>query len=159
MVEDKRKATQGFIVGRKVENVKAQEFLKQPRKLDVMIKNKLIEKEQWRTIAMGTTAQMGGERVQTSSSQQKMADAVGKYVDMEKEIDKTIDTLIDTKQDVIAVIERLNPIEYDVLHKRYIQYLTFDEIADSLGVTYSNTTTLHGRAIKSVQKILDARKD
>ena len=144
---------------RKNKKMQAQEFLRQLKKLDIMIQNKLIEKEQWRTIATGTTAQIGGERVQTSSSQQKMADAVGKYVDMEKEIDRIIDTLVDTRQDVIKVIERLDLIEYDVLHKRYVQYLTFDEIADKCDKTYSHITTIHGRALKNVQKILDARKD
>ena len=135
--------------------MEAKQFLMQPKKIDVMITNKLLEKQQWKTIALGTTAQMGSERVQTSSSQQKMADAIGKYVDMEKEIDSMIDSLIDTKRFVIKVIEKLDLIEYDVLHKRYIQNLTFDEIADRCDRTYSHITTIHGKALKNVQKILD----
>ncbi len=139
--------------------MKAQCFLKQLKKLDVMISNKIIEKEQWRTIAMGTTTKMGGERVQTSGSQQRMADAVGKYVDMEKEIDRIIDTLVDTRNDVLSVIELLNATEYDIMHKRYVQYMTFDEIAADYDRSTSWATTIHGRALKNVQKILDARKD
>lgn len=136
----------------------AKKFLQQLKKLDYMITNKIIEKEQWMTIATGTTAQMGGERVQSSGSQQKMADAVGKYIDMEKEIDKIIDALVDTRQDVINVIEKLNATEYDLLHKIYVQYMTLDDVGELYEKSYSWVTTVHGRALKNVQKILDGRK-
>ena len=136
----------------------AQVFLEQLKKLDCMIENKLIEKEQWKAIATGTTTHSEGERVQSSGSQQKMADAVCKYIDIEKDIDRYIDKLIDTKQDVISVIEQLNTIEYDLLHKHYVQYLTFDEIADMYGKSRSWATTVHGRALANVKIILNERK-
>ena len=118
----------------------------------------MIECAQWRSIATGTTAQMGGERVQSSGSQQKMADAVDRYVDIENEIDKFIDKLVDKKKDVISVIEHLNATEYDILHKVYVQYFTLDEVAEMYEKTYSWATTVHGRALRNVQKILDSRK-
>lgn len=136
----------------------AQMFLKQLKKLDCMIENKLIEKEQWKAIATGTTAHSEGDRVQSSGSQQKMADAVCKYLDIEKDIDRYIDKLIDAKQDVISVIEQLATTEYDLLHKHYVQYLTFDEIADAYGKSRSWATTVHGRALVNVNRILEERK-
>lgn len=138
--------------------MKAKDFLKQLKKLDKMIDNKMIEKQQWVAIATGTTSFSDGDRVQSSGSQQKMADAVGKYIDIEAEIDQCIDRLIDIKKDVISVIEQLNATEYDVLHKVYVQYQTFDEVAVLYGKTYSWTTTVHGRALKNVQRILDQRE-
>lgn len=136
---------------------KAKEFLRQLKKLDKMIENKLIEKEQWKAIATGTTAQMGGERVQSSGSQQKMADAVGQYIDIENEINETIDKLIDKKKDVISVIEQLPFTEYDLLHLVYVQYVTLEEAANHYGNSYSWATTVHGRALKNVNRILDER--
>ena len=132
----------------------AKGFLKQIGKLNTLISNKLVEKEQWKCIATGTTMQLS-ERVQSSGSQQKMADAVSKYIDMEKEIDKCIDDLIDKKQEVIRVIEQLDTIEYDVLHKIYVQFFTLQEVADMLEKSYSSITSIHGRALVNVQKILD----
>lgn len=143
---------------RKVQRVDAKKYLKQLKRLDTMITNKLIEKEQWKAISMGTTAQMGGERVQASGSQQKMADAVCKYIDIEKEVDACIDRLIDTKKDVISVIEQLNTTEYDLLHKVYVQYITLEDVANMYGKSYTWVTTVHGRALKAVQDILDSRK-
>lgn len=136
----------------------AKSYLREVEKLDVRIQNKLIERQQWRDIALDITASVGGERVQASSSQQKMADAVVKCVDMESEIDALIDCLIETKKDVIATIEQLdNPTEYDILHKRYIQFMTLQEIADRYGREYTTITTTHGRALKNVQMLLDKR--
>ena len=136
----------------------AKDFLKQLKKLDRLIENKLAEIMQWKSIAMGTTAQMGGERVQFSGSQQKMADSIERYIDIEHEIKECIDELYRTKKDVIGVIEQLKATEYDVLHKIYVQYLTFDEVAALYGKSKSWSTTVHGRALKNVQRILDERE-
>ena len=94
--------------------------------------------------------------MQSSGSQQKMADAIVKCVDMETEIDRLIDELIDSKKKVIETIEKLySPTEYKILHMRYIQYISLTDIADTLGKEYTWVTTTHGRALKSVQNILD----
>ena len=139
--------------------MRAKDFLRQVKKIDMVIRNKMAEREQWRAIATGTTAQMGGERVQSSGSKQKMADAVGRYVDIETEIDKYIDALVDTKKEIISVIEQLDVEEYDVLHKVYVQYFTLDEVASMNAKSYSHITTVHGRALKNVQNVLDKRKE
>lgn len=139
--------------------MKAQDFLRQVRKLDLQITNKLIEQRQWRDIALGITANMEGERVQSSGGKSKMADAVGKCVDIEAEIDGLIDKLIDTKKEVVQAIERLDsPTEYDVLHRRYIQFLSLQEIADHYRKDYGWATTTHGRALKNLQALLDKNK-
>lgn len=136
----------------------AKEYLKQVEKLDIRIKNKLIEQQQWREIALGITANMDGERVQSSGAKSKMADAVAKCVDIEAEINSLVDILIDTKKVVIQTIERLDSAtEYNLLHLRYIQFKSLQEIADQYGRDYGWATTTHGRALKSLQTILDGR--
>ena len=147
--------------------MKAKEFLEQVRKLNVLIENKLAEIAQWKAIATSATA--GGtdvvingkihqmDKVQSSGSQQKMADAVIHYVDLEAEINADIDKLIDAKKDVLKVIEQLEAEKYDLLHKVYVQGFTLDEVALKYGFSYSWATTLHGRALKDVQIILDER--
>lgn len=136
----------------------AKYFLLRLKKTDKLIENKLIEKEQWKSIAMGTSARMGGERVQSSGSQQKMADAIERYVEIEGEIDRYIDRLIDTKKDVISVIEQLDAIEYDLLHVVYVQYRTLEDFAEKYDRTYRWAAGVHGRALMNVMKILEERK-
>ena len=139
------------------EKNKAQLYLEQVDKLDARIENKLVEQRQWRGVALGITSNTEGERVQSSGNQQKMASAIDRVVDLESEINELVDRLIDYKQEVIQTIEQLNATEYDVLHKRYIQGMTFDEIGAVKRKSKSWATTVHGRALQSLNRILEAR--
>ena len=139
--------------------METKEWLKQPRKLDLQIRNKLIEKQQWKDIALGITSNMNGERVQSSGSPTKMSDAIAKCVDMEAEIDSLIDKLIDTKREVIQTIEQLeSPTQYNVLHMIYIQGKTLQEVADEYNMSYDWAATTHGRALKGVRAIREGSK-
>lgn len=133
-------------------------YLKQLEKLDTIIQNKEIEKAQWKAIALSVTSHSEGERVQSSGSKQKMADAVDRWIMIEKEIDSLIDKMVDTKLEIIQTIEQLKATEYDLLHKIYIQRMTFKEVAAAKDKSVSWATTVHGRALQSLQKILDQRE-
>ena len=150
----------GQAVASKREKSKAQKYLEKVEKLDAIITNKLIEQRQWKEIALGITANMGGEKVQSSGSQSKMADALNKCIDMEAEIDRAVDKLIDKKREVIATIEALeSPSEYRLLHARYIQHIELKEIAEMWGKEYTTITTMHGRAIANVQRIMEGKNN
>lgn len=136
----------------------AKEFLRQIKKLDKLIENKLAEVQQWKELATNISPNMTGEKVKSSGNPHKIADAIGRYIDLEREINQDIDRLVETKKDVISVIEQLNATEYDVIHKIYVQNLTFDEVAYACRHSRSWATTIHGRALKHVQTILDRRK-
>lgn len=135
----------------------AKEYLLQLRKIDRLIENKIAESDYWRSVALGTSSFSDGDRVQSSGSKQKMADAVCRYMTIEKEIDAEIDRLVDTKQEVIKTIEQLRTDEYDILHKAYVQFKDFGVIAIEMDRSRSWVTSVHGRALANVQKILDER--
>lgn len=137
--------------------MQAKVFLRQLSKINSMIKNKMIEKEQWKSIALGTTANLGTERVQSSGSKQKMADAIDNYTDIEREINEHIRELIRKEREIIQVIEQLNSAEYDLLHKIYVQGMSFDDAAIEYGKSYSWVTTIHGRALKNLNDILQKK--
>lgn len=139
--------------------MKAKEYLMQVSKIDSMINNKIQEIRQWMDIATSATVSSNGERVQSSGKQQKMADAVGRYVDIQKEINADIDLLVDTKQAVIKTIEQLPEAEYDLLHMVYIQGFELNAAADMKNKTYTWATTTHGRALSHLQKIIDSEGD
>lgn len=146
---------------------KAKEFLGQIKKINVMIENKIAEVEHWKSVALGIVPsgvdiKVNGvvqqmDKVQASGSQQKMADAICKYIDLQAEINADIDNLIDTRKNIIETIELLEAEKYDLLHKVYVQGFTLDEVAEVYGFSYSWATTLHGRALKDVEKTLDER--
>ena len=140
---------------------KAQVFLERVEMYDAIVENKLIEQLQWRELAENITANMEGERVQTSmTTTSKMADAVINCVMIEEEIAVAVEKLIAEKRKVTQTLEMLDsPIEYRLLHMRYIQHISLVDIADRLDQEYTWVTTTHGRALKNVQKILDRRSE
>lgn len=136
---------------------RAKDFLEEYRKLDEMIENKMYEVKRWIDIATNICPNYEGEKVQSSGSKQKMSDAVIKAIEMEQEINRTIDELIDLKQDIISVLEQLPPLEYGLLHRIYIQYKSLAEASYDLDKSESWGSTVHGRALFRVQRILEKR--
>lgn len=136
----------------------AKEYLKQIEKLDLMIDNKIAEIAQWKSVALKVTAFSDGERVQSSGSKQKMADAINRCIDIEAEVNQLIDNLYEVKRDIISTIEQLNATEYNILHKVYVQHESLQDVADDYGKAYTWITTVHGRALKNVQEIIENRK-
>lgn len=134
--------------------LRAKEYLQEIPKLNKLIKNKRIEKEQLLSIAYGITSHSEGERVQSSGNPQKMANAVETLVDYDREID----ALAKRKKEIISDIEQLNSVEYDILHKIYVQGKNLYDVADLYDKSYSWVTTVHGRALKKVQDKLDSRE-
>lgn len=136
---------------------KAQAFLARVEMIDTLVGAKLIEHRQWKDLARSITANMDGERVKSgSASTSKMEDAVVRCIMVEEEIASAVEMLIAEKKRVLQVIEQLySPTEYRILHMRYIQYISLADIADRLGREYTWVTTVHGRAVKHVQEILE----
>lgn len=138
--------------------MKAKEYLSQVKKLNVLIQNKLFEKEQLLALATSVTQKLSAERVQTSPNPDKMTDAVHKIIMVEAETDALIDKYVDIKREVIMTIERLSAGEYDLLHKVYIQGCTLDEYAITCDKSYGWAKNKHSRALKKVQRMINGRE-
>lgn len=141
--------------------MKAKEYLLQLKKKDKLIENMLVEREQWKAIATSVTQQVSADRVQASTNQQKMADAVLKLVEIDEEIDAAIDNYVDSRREIIATITKLNAINetyYDVIHKIYIQNMTLNEVAGLYGQDRAWIDKTHGRGLAIVQRILNERE-
>lgn len=130
------------------------DYLQQVGKYEVIIQNKLIEVQQWKALAESTTALISPDKVQSSGVKQKMAEAVEKYIAIESEINECIDKLYDAKKDILSKIEQLEAIEYDVLHKIYIQFMNFQDVADAYGMSYSWAVKKHMKALNSLEGII-----
>jgi DNA-directed RNA polymerase specialized sigma24 family protein len=139
----------------------AQAFLARVEMIDALVQNKLIEQRQWKDLALSITANMDGEKVQSSSTTtSKMEDAIIKCIMVEEEIAGAVERLIAEKKRVVSTIEQLySPTEYRVLHMRYIQYISLSDIAEKMGKDYTWATTTHGRALKHVQELLEAENE
>lgn len=138
--------------------MKAKGYLLQYRKLDRVIRNKEIEKQQWKDLATSITVNTDGERVQSSGRKDGMANAVAKYVDLEIEIDKLINSCIKLKMEITSTLEQLNADDYELLHKVYIQGMELKLASYSMGRSESWGSTTHGRALQRLDRILSERE-
>ena len=62
------------------------------------------------------------------------------------------------KRKIIRNIERLPEAEYDVLHKVYVQHKTLQEVAADRGISYSLAATIHGRALKRLETVINSEE-
>jgi hypothetical protein len=144
------------------------EYLELIAKYSKMIKNRKLDSMQLMDIATSTTAksvsiQIGKElhnmdKVQSSSSNQKMADAIDEKVDLEND-DYGIKDLIAKRQAIIDNIEKLSLDEYEVIYMRYVYNMEYQDIADSCDKSYSWATSVHGRALKNIEKIRSEKNE
>lgn len=132
---------------------RAKKYLKQIEKLDALIESKLAEVEMWRSVAFSVTAPIGGERVQSSGNQQKMANAIVNYLYLDDD-ENGIKQLKAERQKIISVIESLNVTEYKLLHKVYVLGYSLADAAATEGKGYTWATTVHGRALQNVERTL-----
>lgn len=130
------------------------QYLSQIEKYDNLIHNKIIEEEQLNILSMSVKSVPIGEKVQTSSKQDPMGDMVAKIIDLREEISKMATDFLEQKQEIIRTIEAVeDPILYDVLFKRYVEYKTLLNIADELGYSEVTIKRLHLKAVKAIKNI------
>ena len=132
-----------------------EEYLVFIEKIDDMIANKQNDIEVLKEKAEGLSNGSDGDRVQSSSNQQKMAEAVAKYTDLEKEIER----LKESKKLFIERIEKLPRQYYKFMHDRYLKGLTPTEISRQEGRSASWGSSTHARAKIRLSKIMRGDKD
>jgi DNA-directed RNA polymerase specialized sigma24 family protein len=139
--------------------MKAQEYLGQLEAIEIRIQNIKFDILQLKELALSITPAYEGERVQASGNLQRTASVVDRWVDKELEMNEAIDRLVDLKLEIAGTIEHLKkPKASGVLHMLYIQKKSFKEIAAAYDKSVSWATSIHGRALQSLQKELDARE-
>lgn len=135
---------------------KTKEFLGQIKRIESEIESKMADIEHWKSVALSITPQSDGERVQSSSDKQKMANAVIRYVDLERECDALIDSLVDKRQEIISIIEQLdNDLEYNVISKHYVQFKSFVAIAEETHYSYAYILEVHKNGIEKISKLVN----
>jgi DNA-directed RNA polymerase specialized sigma subunit len=138
----------------------AKAYLRKIELLDAHINNKLNDLFTLRTMVTKITATMSPVAVSGSGNQDKLGDAIAKIIDLQNEINQKIDMFVNSKREVSAVLEKLqDPDHVKVLHKRYIEYKPWEQIACEMCCTYRNVCYIHGKALQAVGALLEDRKE
>lgn len=114
--------------------------------LDAKINAKLREKEGWISLILSLK----------SNSQQDAAvvesKALIKKIELvEREIVKSIDSLVDLRNEILSKISQLeDPTLEQILHSKYILGMTFEQIGEELCYCEKQISRLHKKAIESL---------
>ena len=113
--------------------------LERVRVLDERIKAKIAERDDLYELATNISAKPFDSMPHSNTGMvnNKTEKAVVNLIALAEEIDKIIKRYTAQKEKVIEALEKLPEKEYAVLHRRYIRYMTLDDIADELH--YSRT--------------------
>lgn len=151
--------------------MKAKEYLLRIKKMNEVIENTLEEIQVLETMAESMTAAMGGERVQSSSDQQKMEKCVVKMADLKQKLADDVEKWVDIRKEANALVNMACDKDcIKLIRARYlgvynaetgkVEFKTWEQIAVDMDFTFKWVSCgLHQRALAQVQKALDERGD
>lgn len=138
------------------EERKAKCFLQKIKLYDVQISSKVEEMTRLRDMTTKITSTLSGDVVSGSKSQDKLGDTVAKIVDLETDINRRIDALVELKRSAMELLDKLqNPNHFEILHKRYFQYKSLEQISVDMGYTYRNICYIHGKALQALTTLMN----
>lgn len=121
------------------------------KRIDEEIDNLLERRTAEYNRLLSITQKLTGDVVQCTKDPHKF----DKLAEYSAEIDRQIDHLYEVKAEIQKAISRLDDSRYrDILSGRYLDGLTFEEIAVKIKYSYKQTCRLHGRALIKMEGIL-----
>ena len=136
-------------------SIDAKTYLKEIRE-----KRQHIDRLKERRAALHLDVSFGGIDYSTdkviSSPKNRLEEAAIKLSERLERIDRTIVRLSMEVDDRIESIESLADESHrNIIFKRYVEGLSFEEISVDMSYTYNYTCTLHGEALKEISKHLN----
>lgn len=133
--------------------MQAKQYLKELKRLDICINQKLQEKAALYTSTIGAVRMDKGQ-VRTSSNGDTMPGLIQRIIDLEAEINEEINSFADQKHTIINQIQALSNETYvSLLCKRYVEFKRLEEIAAEMNYTYPYARKMHGYALTEFQRV------
>lgn len=137
----------------------AKEFLSQAYRLDQRIDAKIDQVASLNELAAKCTSTLSGMPGNPNRGGSTMADAVCKIIDLQDEINRDIDELVDLKREIVAVIKAVENTEYQILlEKRYLCFHTWEQIAVDMHYTGKWVRKLHEKALEDVNSLMEMKR-
>lgn len=135
----------------------AKEYLGQAYRLDQRINSKIMQLDSLRSLSRKVTAAFEGEKTSRSRNVTSLEDTIIRMMETEDELNKQIDSLTEIKNNITRYISAMEDIDYQLLlEKRYLCFMSWDQIAAESGCSLRWIHTLHSRALVAFEKVLHA---
>lgn len=130
------------------------EYLSQAYRIDQRINSKLEQVASLRDLSRKATATLSDMPHNPNKNVHSMEGIIVKIVDLENEINRDIDDLVDLKRDVVALIKEIKNPEYQtLLELRYLSFKTWEQVAVIMRYDLRWIYRLHGKALKEADQI------
>ncbi len=129
----------------------ARAYLEQAHYIDRRIDSKIEQVASLRELATRATSILSDTPRSPSPDMQPIETILAKIFELEAEINADIDTLVDLKREMVAVIKEVNNPEYQtLLELRYLCFKSWEQIAVYMGYSLQHVFRLRERALQIV---------
>ena len=129
----------------------AKEYLLQARYLDERITSKTQQIASLNDLATKCTSTISDMPRNPNHGGSRMEDAILKIIDLEDGLKKDIEKLVDLKKEIMGVIHAVPNVEYQMLlEKRYLCFITWEQIAVDLNYSIQHIHRMHIAALKEI---------
>ena len=133
----------------------AKEFLGQAYRLDQRINSKLQQIDSLRGLTQKVTQSYDNEVVSRTRNVSALEDAIIRLMEAEEQLNMQIDQLVDTKIEIGKLIDMVHNESYRLLlEKRYLCFLSWDQIAAEMHYSRRWVLNKHERALEVADKLL-----
>ena len=131
----------------------AKEYLRRYKEINDSINCRLDEIAKLRELATRLSPTAKFDR--SGNVSDKVGRSVAKIVDLETEIDREVDELVETRRDMMQMISRLDNADMQlILEMRYTAMFSWSQIAEKMHCKKTKIFELHGKALIFVEKLL-----
>lgn len=135
----------------------AETFLEQYGDITAKIRRKRRLKENAEAQADNITSHLTPDKVQSSGSLQKMAEAIEEALDLEIEIKELYILKNKVRKDIEAVLDRISVRLGDILYEKYLILTPEEDIATVIDRSEDRVGKLIKDGLAEVQRILDEK--
>ena len=130
------------------------QYLRQAYRLNELINSDLEELAQLKALSTSISSPnlSGMPPSGTKSTEPSFVKCINKIVDLEKIINDEIDKFVELKKEIREVINNVpDPDERLVLRLRYIEFLKWEAVASSMGLSLKQVHRIHASALMNVK--------
>lgn len=127
------------------------DYLSSVHFLNERIMAKTIERDQLMTLATSVTANIDG-MPHASGKSDKIGNIAVKLADLDREINELVDRYVNLKRDVVNALETLPQQQYLVLHKHYIQGMSWGAVAQDMGYSREHIWRIKVKALENLKR-------
>ena len=129
----------------------AKDYLLQARFLDDRINSKTQQIVSLNELAAKCTTTFSDMPRNPNRGHSRVEDCVIKIIDLEDSIKKDIEKLVDLKKEIMGVIKAVPNVEYQtLLEKRYLCFITWEQIAVDMNYSMQHIHRMHSDALKEI---------